>query len=728
MSQSFIRSKVACAVALAFVAPMVSFGVLAADNPVETVLVTNDREVGDISPTKTSLLAIEPQSLISRTFIEENMAAGANYSDIVNFSPSVMSVDPNGPGLMESQSLTIRGFQDGQYNVTFDGIPWGDSNDFTHHSTVYFMPQDMGGIAVDRGPGDASNKGNATFGGTIAISSKQLTSQASSSVFGSYGSWNTSLLGVQHETGGEKKGEDWRSYFSFKDLHSDGFLTNSGQDRQNFFAKAEKSLTADTEVTAVMMLNHTAQHTPYGSTLAQQQQYGYNLGLVNNVQSEDNSAWNKDELQTDFGYIGVKTKQAGWMIDNKAYTYAYTHAGYYGWNAGSVSLADTQNDGGTSNGANNVPGGKMHNNYRSIGDIFNATREIGPGDLILGIWYDHQNDYRFEQQVDWTTGGTPNNAGGTVVDGAYGQGVDRDMHNKLITFQAYAKYDWKITDALLLDFGGRYASFTRDLNATVNQKTLTPFDASHTWGKFLPAATARYALSPNASVYAQYAQGFLAPNLNVFYKTAPNLNSVHPTASTNYQAGVNWSNSVLNGGAAIYRITTTNLASGVACPAGVTGACYNVTPGATFSGLELEGSTKVGHGLSLYGNYAVNNYTTSDASVLQNTPKNNAALGIFYHQGNWTASLLDKFVSSRFSNTDASGNNIRLSGYSLANANLDYKFDGGLMPKNAKVSFKINNLFNKQGDLASINSDSSGDPLYFVIPTRSYQVGFSLPF
>jgi iron complex outermembrane recepter protein len=65
-------------------------------------------------------------------------------TDIISFTPSVWTVDPNGPGMMENLDTSIRGFQDGFCNVTFDGIPWGDSNDFTHYSTSYFMPQNIG--------------------------------------------------------------------------------------------------------------------------------------------------------------------------------------------------------------------------------------------------------------------------------------------------------------------------------------------------------------------------------------------------------------------------------------------------------------------------------------------------------------------------------------------------------------------------------------------------------
>ncbi|MDE3211494.1 MAG: Plug domain-containing protein, partial [Pseudomonadota bacterium] len=105
----------------------------------------------DQAPTQGSLVATQPQSIIGDRYIENVAASTANYSDIVKIAPSVTDVDPNGAGLMESQGLTIRGFQNGEYNVTFDGIPWGDSNDFTQHSTSYFMPQDIGQVTVDRG-------------------------------------------------------------------------------------------------------------------------------------------------------------------------------------------------------------------------------------------------------------------------------------------------------------------------------------------------------------------------------------------------------------------------------------------------------------------------------------------------------------------------------------------------------------------------------------------------
>ena len=131
--------------------------------------------------------------MVGADFIHNNDAPAANYTDMITFTPSVWTVDPNGPGLMENLGTSIRGFPDGQFNVTLDGIPWGDSNDFTHHSTSYFMAQDLANVIVDRGPGNAATVGDATFGGTTYMQSADPSHSVGVNVLASYGSFNTLL-------------------------------------------------------------------------------------------------------------------------------------------------------------------------------------------------------------------------------------------------------------------------------------------------------------------------------------------------------------------------------------------------------------------------------------------------------------------------------------------------------------------------------------------------------
>src|SRR6202142_3626254 len=165
------------------------------------VVAVTAKALHDSVPSQGSLVATQPQSIVSGDFIHNNDAPMANYTDIIKFTPSVWTVDPNGPGLAENLGTSIRGFQDGQFNVTFDGIPWGDSNDFTHHSTSYFMAQDIGNVVVDRGPGNAGTVGRATFGGTVYGQSADPKKTQGFTTLVSYGSFDTWLVGGGYDTG-----------------------------------------------------------------------------------------------------------------------------------------------------------------------------------------------------------------------------------------------------------------------------------------------------------------------------------------------------------------------------------------------------------------------------------------------------------------------------------------------------------------------------------------------
>lgn len=671
------------------------------------------------APSKSSLLSTQPQSIISQHYIQETAGAGANYSDIVSISPSVFSVDPNGPGLMETQSLTMRGFQDGQFNVTFDGIPWGDSNDFTHHSTSYFMQQDIGDIVIDRGPGDASNIGNATFGGTIAVQSKDPSQKANTNIYGSYGSFNTLLAGAQLDTGAMKDNGDARAFLDYKNLTSDGYLTNSGLKRENLMFKYERPLSDNTVMTFVAMENKLHQNVSLGATLQTMQTYGKNFGLNMDPTSQANAGYNYDDISADFEYVDLKTLQGDWLLDNKLYTYAYYHNGFNGADPG---LAQSN---GTQYGTSNVPGQMMTMNYRSIGDLFRASETMGKDKLDFGMWIDHQTNNRWQREVDFTLGGAIQTGSGTV------NGIDRDMNDTLTSIQPYVQYEWKAMDALTVTPGVKYVSFTRTIDAAVNQGNGLPVSTSQTWTKALPLLSARYEIESNWSAYANYAQGLLAPNINVFYPpkhaTAPTVPSTLQASDTaNYQLGTTWNSKSLTLSADVYEVDFTN--QSVATPCGIY-TCYNNSGGVKYNGIEGEGTYVVGSGFSVYGNYSINNYTLSDstASPLQNVPKTTAALGLIYNQGPANASLITKEVGARVSGVDVNNNPINFGAYSITNFASSYtldKSDG--LGKNTKIGFQINNVFNYNDIYASFNNDANGNPMYYVVPTRSYMVSLSV--
>jgi iron complex outermembrane receptor protein len=701
----------------------------------DPVLVTAQAMHGvQTAPSQGSLVATQPQSIVSGDFIHNNDAPMANYTDIIKITPSVWTVDPNGPGLMENLGTSIRGFQDGQFNVTFDGIPWGDSNDFTHHSTSYFMPQDIGNVVVDRGPGNAATVGDATFGGTVYVQSADPKKTMGLDTLLSFGSFNTQLYGVRFDTGEVDQWNDMRAFASFKTFSSDGYLTNANLERSNAFVKVIQPVNDSTDITLVSNLNKVRQNPPVGATPSQMAAYGVNYAYNTDQNSQGYYGYNLDLITTDYEYIGLNSKVAGWTFDNKLYTYAYFHDGFNGLDVngslpnGGVTMGDTPNGTVNANGTlnpNNVPGQKLTNNYRSLGDIFRLSHDLGPGEVQAGGWFDHQTNLRALTEVDFSNnqafnydltvppGGSP--------EAAY---TDRLQHNQLFTRQGYLQYVWHVIPGLDVTAGDKYVNFERVIVSPVNQGTQLPLDYSQSWSRELPSFDVHYKLMDNWSAYAQYAKGFLAPNLNILYVANPALNTVNPEATTNVQAGTTWVGNGLSVSADIYTINFSNeIASHIVDNFS---QFYNL--GATkYKGFESEATYIIGAGFSAYGNWTWNSARLeSDQSWVPLTPNRTAALGLIYSQGPVQGSLIEKYVGVRYGDSE---DQFRLNAYATADGAISYNF--GAMSnavKDFKVTVTAQNLTDRKSIYFFTGTSGGGEPVYFTLPGRSFQVSLAASF
>ena len=753
------------------------------------------------APTKTPLKATQPTAVITRHYIKNNVPLSANYGSIAAVSPSVSVVDPNGPGLMENQGLTIRGLQDGQFNVTFDGIPWGDSNDFTHHSTSYFMSNDIGAIDVNRGPGSASTIGDTTFGGTIAIHSKDPSTTPGIVPFLSAGSFNTQVEGVQFDTGTLKNYHDARAFLDIETLSSDGYLTHSGQKRQNYFFKVLRPIGDNTVLSFVAMHDQIHQNIPIGATQAEINKYGWNYGLSNDPTKQNYYGYNYDNISTYFVDVGLNTVFAnGIQLDNKLYTYGYNHHGYNGADVN----GETPN--GTYYGSNNVPGQRMTMIYQSVGDLLRLVQPIAIGDLKYGIWYEHQWNTRSQYEIDWTLGGALNQNAGKA--GPYGA-TDRLMYDTLDSAQPYLQLDWHLGSRLTLTPGVKYVWFKRYLNAPVNQGSSTaPLVYSKTYSDAVPSIALHYKIASSWTAYGQVAKGFLAPNLNTFYAPDPAASTVKPETTTNYQAGtayqtdrltlsgdvyyIDFNNKVgsrtvaghtlfYNQGGVIYDgvagsatmyvggaalapnlntfyapdpaastvkpETTTNYQAGTAYQTDrltLSGDVYYIDfnnkvgsrtvaghtlfynqGGVIYDGVEGSATMYVGGGFSGYVNGSINSAKTKDTHQwIANAPKTTAALGVIYNQGPMYGSLLDKYVGSRYGD---SGETQPLVAYSVTNLSLGYKLNAG-MAHPVDVRLKINNLLDKKAIYALAGYTGANTPLYWTLPSRSFDLSVSIKF
>ena len=91
----------------------------------------------EASPQGNTLDTFSAQTEISHAVITNFMAPVADFAEVIEQAPGAFSINPNGIGLGQGKSF-FRGFKDGQYSITFDGIPFNDTNDPTHHSWASF--------------------------------------------------------------------------------------------------------------------------------------------------------------------------------------------------------------------------------------------------------------------------------------------------------------------------------------------------------------------------------------------------------------------------------------------------------------------------------------------------------------------------------------------------------------------------------------------------------------
>lgn len=683
------------------------------------------------APSQAPTDAVQPTSVVTQSFIANDLPATANYDEIVAITPSVGAVAPNGPGLMENQFLTIRGFQDGQYNLTIDGIAWGDSNDFTHHSTSYVMGHDLGAVGVDRGPGTASTLGDATFGGTIALTTKDPLDRAGLEAYGSIGSFSTYLGGVEFDSGKQDALHGGKAMLDVEHVESDGALSYMGQSRTNLFSKVEVPLSASTTLTFAAMYNQLQQYVGLGATAQQYQTFGYRYGLNDDPTSQAYYRFNRDEITTNLEYIGLTSDLGdGWKVDNKLYSYDYYHLGHNGMDPN----GETPN--GTYFGANNVPGQVLHNDYISYGDIFRISKDFGVALLKSGFWFDFQHNDRTLVDVDFTksVGGVldpsePGAAGAGVVEsGTPVPGVERDQINTLTTFQPYLEADITPIQGLTITPGVKFDYFRRTIDAAVNQGTYLPLDYSKTWTKVLPSLAAHYTVSPSVTVYAQVAQGFLAPNLNTFYTTDPKASTnLQPQTTWNYQAGATYHTNRLILSGDLYYIDFGNMI-GKRNVSGVGTVFFN-QGGVIYQGVEAEATFRLIGGLSLYANGSVNSAKDKQSHLtIADSPDSTAAGGVLYDQGRLHGSLLAKYTGLTWGDS-GEPTYAKFGGYTITDLSLGYTFPAGEHRPAIKLSGLIDNLLDIRGHSALAGyTGAAGTPLYWNIVPRNAELKVSVAF
>lgn len=740
----------------------------------ETVVITGTAFNTDLAPAKESVNTQEPQTIITKQYIQDSISPIADYVTILAITPSLTGQDINGPGLSDGGvKNTLRGQPDGNFNMTYDGIPFGDTNGPSHHSVSYFPGSTIGSIEVERGPGNAGNLGAASYGGSINIYSEPVIDNTRALLEGTYGTWETKDAVVNFQSGDLPGLNNAKFLFNWDYLASQGALTGQHVNKENILLKIQDEIAPNWVVTVFGDYEDLAENLNdnNGATPAQVATYGKNFAMQDsNPKLSTYIDYGWTHKYTDMDYIRLQGDAGIFRIDNNAYTYAYVN---HTWSSRNIeqNITDIINDTTEGQGGklapivngvvqpNDVPGYEKLNEYRVFGDILrvNADYDFGwlTGQVRAGVWLEAQATERTRQDYDmtlcnnmglqpWRTNATPcedSSLGKKAKLLTFAQtGQPNPNYNGYAEFLEHSGWDQEEPfievdidplPNLTLTPGFRYVNWVHRTNAPLEPKSLIlNYNAHFTTDADLPFFGANYKIFPNWSVYAQYAQGIYVPDISIFEVSSPAANFPAAERTTNYQVGtVYYTDNFTVDGDLYYIPISNNIVSvngGVSgCPQGET--CYQNTGQAVYQGVEGEATYAVPdefmdglfHGLVIFANGAYNS-ARSNHFQLKAAPLWTSAAGLIYKVDAWRFSLIAKGVGPQWS--DNKDNPLyKVHAYSDLTFSTGYTFGGRY-----ELSVSVDNLLGTRNTLSITENDSTyqTDRLmsidqYFFQPARS---------
>ena len=516
-----------------------------------------------------------------------------------------------------------------------------------------------------------------------------------------------------------------------QDMASDGYLTNSSLGSKNLTFKYEQPIGSKTLLTLFSSNNSNFYYQSDGSkgiTEAQAAIYGKNFGLSSDPSKALYYGYGRVEKSTAFDYIRLQSDLgAGWGVDNTSYYVWYGNNTLSADSAvpgdGLGSVINTQ--GGSKGSATQMPGYVKINQYAIYGDVVKITKQTDAGLFRTGLWYETTDTFR--SRYDYNLFGmTPNYKEKNVA--GIGSNILYDQGSSWKNYQPFAEFEWAATDNLKVTPGIKLMKWQQSIDAAVLDKAAR--QAAHIDNEFnatLPFLTLNYKIDKSSSVYAQYAQGMLVPDISYYYSPSYQKTDIVPQTSSNYQVGYVHKSSNITFDADVYYIDFANK---------LTQDLTSVDPvyynggGVIYKGIEGQVAFAVGNGFSLYTNASLNSAKTKATGLrIANAPETTAALALLYNDSGLSSSLVYKYVGNQFA--DAS-DLLTINPYSTLDYSVGYTFKSpGLGVKSMKVTLGVYNLLNHtdviSASMTSKNGPSAAD-LYTWQPERSFMATVKLDF
>jgi len=666
------------------------------------------------APSQGSLTATSAVSLVSSEFIRNYTSPVSDYAQVLQMTPGTFSVAQNGAGLGDTKTF-FRGFKDGYYSMTYDGIPFGDTNDPTHHSWVFFPAQTIGSTVVDRSPGTAASVGPSTFGGSVNLISRGLQAQPLIAGTYSYGTWNTQLFDVEYNSGQFGPSGRNRLLIEGHQMRSDGYQTYNDQKRNAFQAKYQYQAGDNTSVSAFSSIMQLTSNTPNqkGSTRAQIAQFGDNFLMTGDPSSPLYYGYNFYNVPTNFEYAGYRTLLgSGWSIDDKVYYMRYHNKQNY--NGLTTISANSATD-------------KL-NSYWKWGNLLPVAYVSERGMFRAGLWSEYASTDRYQTPADprtWVDVALPN------------------FHEMFgtTTLQPYAEYEWRALPTLTVTPGIKYTSYKQDFRQFADGKTVlnlngAPYvDHTANYNTWLPSINAHWLPQSFWSLYVQYADGNNIPPTSVYdVKGAQVSVPPKPILAHTTQFGSVWKSRRATLDANYYHIKFESDYSSTLDP--VTGdTVYFLNGAAVTQGVEAESTIIVGGGVSVYLNATKGTAKYTDTNLwVQNSPSDTETVGITYNKMGWNLGFFSKRIAGIWQDNGSVHQAVAIDPFGITNLFLNYTFgrSAGKLSQ-SRIRFAVNNLTDSHAitgvtPASTRSNDPAAGDVLTLLAGRSVSVAFTVGF
>jgi iron complex outermembrane receptor protein len=654
----------------------------------------SDSIAAQLSPIQTPLGAQSARSEFGQEYIQQFASPMSDYGTVLEMAPGTFSISPNGIGLGQDKTY-FRGFADGNYDITWDGIPFNDTNGPTHHSWAFFPSQWLGGIDFDRSPGSASTVGPTPFGGSINLLSREVPNQQSVRTSLAFGSFNTQLYDGQYDSGPILGNSKAGLSLDVQRMTSDGFQTFNHQQRYAGDIKLQYKISDKTVVNAysgwVMLDNNTPNTT--APTRLQVNTLGYNYLLNSDPTSPYYYGYNGYHLPTNFEYVGVVSDLGhGWKLDAKPYTYSYKNHQWYTdppLTTFNATYCATPISGILPCASDQL------NGYHKYGEVSSLSQTSRYGVFTTGLWYEFASTNRYLYPTNPYTR-------------TFGRLPSYREYFTTSSYQPFTEYSYRAIPRLTLTGGFKYAYYNQNYTQYAdNGKTIgTPPNGAASvyndagYSSFLPDASANYRIQQNWSVYAQFAQGSVIPPSSVFDVKSGKVETLpSPARTTAYQAGTVLKSKRVMFDADVYRIKFQNAYTSYTPPNG--SPIYYLNPDSITLGTEMEMNVSLTSGLSLYSNGTVGKAQYTGANVpsdlwVANTPAYTEGLGLTYQQRNFDLGIFQKEIGPMWQDNKSYHNQVAINPFDTVNLFLNYTIRNNTRFDQTKISLSFNNLFNAE--------------------------------